>query len=304
MKRSALLVLVGGILAAAAFFLPLEVSHTRDGILGPGTSWLQTVQVIGFPAGAVYLLEPFAAILLIGGGALAFKMRSAGHVLGLSGAAVGLTFLVWYFTLIFAVYRGFQPDGSFGAFAQDFGSGFWLAVIGCALGLVGSLFGWQKPQGLAASAGASRSRVGIVLALLGGLAAAASFFMAPFAPELLGQEGLFDLIKQANGYLIVWPALLAPLLLIVCALFALRGTGRAYLGSLTGALIGLTFLFLVVALSLGGSEGRPFYQAHVAAGYWLALLGYAAGFLGALVGLAKRSAAPAYVHPSEAPTQY
>ncbi|HEU5369982.1 MAG TPA: hypothetical protein VFU69_16025 [Ktedonobacterales bacterium] len=302
MKRSALLVLAGGILAAAAFFLPLELSHTQDGVFSSGISWLQNVQMIGLPAGAVYLLEPFAAILLILGGALAFKMRSAGHVLGLSGAAVGLTFLVWYFTLIYAVFRGFQPDGSFGTFAQSFGSGFWLAVIGCALGLIGSLLGWQKPQSLAA--GASRSRVGIALALLGGLAAVASFFMAPFAPELLGQEGLFDLIKQTNGYLLVWPALLAPLLLIVCALFALRGTGRADLGSLTGALVGLTFLFLVVALSLGGGGARPFYQARVEAGYWLALLGYAAGFCGALVGLAKRSAAPAYVHPSEAPTQY
>ncbi len=304
MKRSALLALAGGILAAAAFFLPWELSHPQAGVFSTGISWLQAFQSTGFSAGAAYLLEPLAAILLIVGGALAFKQRNAGHVLGLSGAAVGLTCLVWFFTLFYAVYRGFQPDGSFGAFVQVFGSGFWLAVIGCALGLVATLSGWQKTQSSRASMSASRFRIGAALALLGGLAAAASFFMAPFAPGLLGQEGLFDLIKQTNGYLLVWPALLAPLLLLVCALFAWRGADRAYLGCLIGALVGLTFLFLIVASPFGLSGTRPFYQAHVEAGYWLALLGYAAGFFGALVGLSQRSAAPAFVDPSGAPTQY
>src|ERR1041384_7958256 len=105
MKRSPLLMLIGGMLAAVAFFLPFVVSHPENGVFGTGISLLDGVehalllgelrnfQSFSILGDTLFYYEPVAALLLIASGVLTFTGRRAGYLWGLSGALLYLTFL-------------------------------------------------------------------------------------------------------------------------------------------------------------------------------------------------------------------
>ena len=115
MKRSNFLVLAGGLLAAVAFFLPFFLTKQMPGcsalVRACWTSFRSSVVGntghTGFQAivaAAIGLLEPFGVVLSIVGGLLAFKWARAGSVWALSGAVLGLTFLLWFFTSLYEFY--------------------------------------------------------------------------------------------------------------------------------------------------------------------------------------------------------
>ncbi len=265
MKRSYLLSLSGGLLAAVTFFL-----YIRGYVL--------------------FALAP--PILLIAGGLLALKKRRAAPVLSLGGAVLGLTPLLWSVSYGYAVYLAFEPGGGLGGFALLFVSGAWLStigIIGCLLGLVGALLEARKQRG-AAGGQALNLRPEMLLVLCGGVIAVVALFVSPFVYGSIAS--LFDVIIQPDGYLIVWPGPLAALLVLAGGLLALSGRKAAYLLGLSGALIGLAFLLLFLSppfVALAGS----FYKQHVGIAYWLTGLGYALGLVGAVLGWWERSRVPA-----------
>ena len=98
--------------------------------------------------------------------------------------------------------------------------------------------------------------------LAGALVALVSFFLPAFAPWS-GSPSQWDLLRRAGG--IIWPDALAIVLLVGGASLALASRNGAYLGSLAGALVGLSFLVSLQAPFLlvpGGQfsislQGRP-----------------------------------------------
>ena len=110
MKRSTLPMLAGGILAVVGYFLPVYV-HPSE-LFIPGTSLYDHLRTILKEAGLVsptyqseYItavivsfLVPVGTLLLIASGPVAFKLRRAGSIMGLSGAVIILTFQLWTFT--------------------------------------------------------------------------------------------------------------------------------------------------------------------------------------------------------------
>src|SRR5262249_11625261 len=151
--------------------------------LGSGLSLLQTWQQ-GFqhfqvtnPIDLLLVLEPLGVLLMIAGAVLALiKTGKVALTLGLSGSVLGLNLLVWFFSFFYEEYPYVEPGGSFGGFLQDFGVGYWLAVVGCMLGLVGVLLG-VRAQPAPAGGRMSGSKPGMVLVLWGSLAAVACFFL-------------------------------------------------------------------------------------------------------------------------------
>lgn len=291
--------LVGGILTGAAFFLPFYLSTPNSSLFGPGRSqfdynyvahlgsfiqnysWISSGGPLNtLTALAADALELVSELLLISAGLLAFKLRRAPYIWGLSGALLSLTHLLWDFTANYAPIHISElgPNALVWEFRYNFGIGFWLAVIGSAVGLVGALLGWlQQPSPAAPPAQptggpAFRVKPGAILVLCGGLAGAASFFIpaAAVPHSLLFVGSLFDTSRQPNGYFAVWPDLLAVLLLLVSGLLALTGRQRAYLASLSGALVGLTFFLFYPSLLL--------------------LIGWVLGLVGAALGLRGRPA--------------
>lgn len=72
--------------------------------------------------------------------------------------------------------------------------------------------------------------------------------------------------------------------------------------SLSGAVVGLTFL-LIIALPCLSSASKLFYQAQMGPGYWLAAIGCMFGIIGTLLGLLERQAAPVAIGAVEASVQ-
>src|SRR5215469_9927151 len=153
MKRSYLLVLAGGVLAAVAFFLPFFVPP-QTGIFGPGDSlqstFLDSLRLLYGESVSLFqmvmtlliiVLEPLGAILLLASGLLVPRLGRSLYAWGLSGAVLSLTFLLWYLSLLYGVYTAFQPGISVGYVLSYFGIGYWLAVIGGVLGVLGVLLG-------------------------------------------------------------------------------------------------------------------------------------------------------------------
>ena len=323
MKRSNLLVVAGGILAAVAFFLPYNSAlfgqgktllnaiqsyfQFSDAAFGSSTQFRFLIELV-----IILLCEPIGAVLLIAGGLLALRMHRATSIWGLMSAAVNLTVLLWYFTFFYAFDLAYKTPGGVGYFLQLFGIGYWLAVIGYALGLIGSLLGWlgqsrqaqtrepqpaptAQPQPASPQRWALHIRPGALLVLFGGLIATWGFFTRSCFPFLCGS--LFYLVQQPPNDLILWPDLLAMLLLLLCGSVALTGRNKAHLASLIGALSGLTFLLLIV-FEDPGSTSEVFAPSLVNS-YWLTFMGCALGSIGALLGLLERPALPVR---SDAPT--
>jgi hypothetical protein len=311
MKRSYLLVITGGLLAAVAFFLPFFVTP-RTGIFGPGDSlqstFLDSLRLLYGESVSLFqmvmtlliiVLEPLGAILLLASGLLVPRLGRSLYAWGLSGAVLSLTFLLWYLSLLYGVYTAFQPGISVGYVLSYFGIGYWLAVIGGVLGVLGVLLGWlndpaQTAVPMQPLAGSVRryaplNRAGAALELCACLLLIVGCFLPSFTP--VQRESLIDLLKLPNGYFILWPALLAIVLLLAGGLFAFTGRKGAHLVSLSGALIGL---FLVVAFlsRLLPGFGNTFFEAHVSVAFWVTVGGCLVGLVGAVVGLLARPAAP------------
>lgn len=210
---------------------------------------------------------------------------------------MGLAFLLIYFTSGYVLDHA-TAGVSVGVEVQLFGSGYWLAAMGCGLGLIGALLCWRgrtaravlTPQQGPEPAARRMPRIRPALLLVvGGLALVAGFFLPPFF-TLPGTSGsLFERITQPNGYLLIWPVPLAALLVLAFGVLALRGWQGAYLGSLIGVLISLPFLVEIVPAPYTGA--RPFYD-YLGTGYWLAAIGCVLGLGGTLLGLRDRGVAP------------
>src|ERR1043166_7062697 len=91
-----------------------------------------------------HLLEPVGAGLIILGGLLALRFQKAGAVCGLIGAVLSVMALLWFLSYVYLFYAALGPSPSgttsrivFLDMLQVFGSGYWLAFIGCVLGLGG-----------------------------------------------------------------------------------------------------------------------------------------------------------------------
>ena len=306
MKLHPLLLLVGGIVAAVAFFLPFRLTGPDVGFFGPGTSQLDSLvsalqyhPVPGFELYAllnsvISLLEPLGALALIVSSFFAFRGRRAAYAWGAGGAVLGLTYLLVLFTTNYALTLPPTPrnDLSYWPFSLRLGGGYWLAAIGLALGVISALLGWLAAIAPAAPSGnqALRFRPGALLILVGGLAVAVGYFLPdfplpgfpPFAPD----ESLFaSALQEPSGYLVIWPYLLTFLLLLGCSPFALLGQTGASLWGLVAALVGLTFLLLRYGPleALAPADAPP---------YWVALIGCALALIGSLLGLLARPAPP------------
>jgi hypothetical protein len=248
MKRGNLLVLAGGILGVVAVFLPFYWTSPEVGVFGPGISLLSGVQLYFQMLGSLnpfqlqpilsvvtILLEPAGAVLMIAAGGLASRAGRAASVWGLAGAVLGLSFLLWHLTVIFNLY--YYPPPYAMKPLQFFGSGYWLALIGGVLGMIGVLLGlWRKstlwtpmpqPQDAPSSGGrAPRVSPGALLVLAGALVALVSFFLPAFAPWS-GSPSQWDLLRRAGG--IIWPDALAIVLLVGVRRSRSRvGTGRIW----------------------------------------------------------------------------
>jgi hypothetical protein len=325
-KPSNLLVFAGGILVVVALFLPFFLANPKAGVFGPGFSLLNGLQLNFQVLGSLkslqlqpiigivtILFEPAGAVLLIAAGGLALRVGRAAYVWGLAGAVLCLIFLLWHLTLLYDLY--FYPPGYVGIEPVQFlGSGYWLAIIGCVLGLLGVLLGWwgqstprrpiAQPQDAPSGGRALRVSPGALLVLAGALVAVVSFFLPSFVPAP-GSPSQLDLLKLPTGYgiRIIWPDVLAIFLLLGCGLLALTNRKGAYLGSMVGALVGLSFLFLLQAPFLPQIGNRLINQP-LGATYWLAVIGCVLGLIGALLGLQAPPAAPATADALAGPASY
>jgi hypothetical protein len=303
MKRSYLLVLAGGVLTAAAFFLPFI---TTSGIFGSGISLQRQFQndwrfllVDESPTPdeiiaiiLITVLEPLSAILLLAGGLLAPRLGRSLYVWGLSGAVLSLTFLLWHVSSLYGGNVPYQPGLDLGDILRFVGIGYWLAVIGGALGLFGALLGWLSGSAQTAApmqplAGSARgrtplNRAAIALELLGCLTLIVGCFLPSFVPGR--QESLFDLLNIPYEYLTFWPDLLAIVLLLAGGLFALTSRKGAHLASLSGALTGLVMEVMIFVFLTPASR--------MSITFWVTVAGCLVGLVGAVVGLRARPAAP------------
>ncbi|HLV99237.1 MAG TPA: hypothetical protein VKT82_11245 [Ktedonobacterales bacterium] len=324
MKRLHLLILAGGLLAGIAFFLPFALSNPEAGIFSSGDSLKEklnyTLSVLGvlkIDQGRIFLgyvatfLEPAGVILLLLGGLVALKLRRAGALCGLCGALLGLMPLVWLMTFLYGFYQGVGAPFSLQDFEYLFrgwGSGYWLAIIGFVLGLVGALAVWLErlrlPMDQPRDRTARRIRPGALLALCGGLVVAVGMFVVPFfsstPQENLYEENLFGLWSKPFGFAFLWAVPLVLLLLLASGLIAFMGKKAAYLGSLVGALVGLVFLLLILSPVFVGLQG-VFSDISIGAGSWLLLIGCALGLIGAVLGLLERPASPVPAEMQMAP---
>ena len=214
--------------------------------------------------------------------------------------ANSLTFLVWAFTVLLAAHGTLTLfGGNFVAGPGDvlrfLGSGYWLAVLGSGLGLVGAGLGWWKEPArrgpLAQPPRALRVRPGMLLVVGGGLLVILRVLTLSFFPAA-EQATLFDVLRTRDYALLLWPAALGGLLLVASGLLALTGRQGAYLGSLVGALVGGSFPLLVFSPPLVGLAPSFVGLGQVGAGYWVSALGCGLGFLGAVLGLLEPGAAP------------
>src|ERR1051326_9360541 len=102
MKLHPLLLLVGGMVAAVAFFLPFTLTGPDAGFFGPGTSQLDSLisalqyhPLPGYELDSllytvIILLEPLGALALIVSSFFAFRGRRAAYASGAGGAVGGL----------------------------------------------------------------------------------------------------------------------------------------------------------------------------------------------------------------------
>ena len=316
MKRSNLVVLAGGLLAAVAVFLPFFLSQPGAGLFGPGTSQLKALQIAFSPQRfrfvptlfllmeeASLLFEPLGAVLLLISGVLAFRLGRSALVLGVIGGVLSLTYIIWVtlFDSLATFSAGHGLD--VGKTAQLLGIGWWLATIGSVLGWMGALLGWlrQSPaQGIPAGGRVFRFSASALLLAAGGLALLIGFFF-PFHSWLL-KESLFDLLLLPGYPYILWPDLLAMLLLVVSGVIAFTGRKGAYLGGLIGALVGAAFLVLFTGFIIYAASVLPELQPKP--GYWLMVAGCVLGLVGALLGLLEHPAAPVPVQVQAAPGQF
>jgi hypothetical protein len=301
MKRSHLLVMAGGLLAAVAFFQPFIQASSAAGVFGPGWSLQNLLRDDGLDYAFSLLCEPFAALVLLLFGWRARNMGRTTSAWSLSGAVVGLAFLLLYFTSAYALDHA--SGVNVGVEVQLMGSGYWLAAMGCGLGLIGALLGWRnRPARVAPdaqqepepSARRGKRLRPALLVVGGGLALVAGFFIPPFFTLPVESGSLFDRIQQPDGALLIWPEPLAALLVLAFGVLALSGWQGAYLGSLIGVLISLPFLVENVPAPWEGA--RPFYD-YLGTGYWPAAIGCVLGLAGALLGVLERPAAPIAVRP-------
>jgi hypothetical protein len=227
MKWSALLIVSGGMLAAVAFFLPFYLRDVGVSVFGPGVSLLEGMQDRGIAANLDLWCEPVGALLLIVFGGLAGKLGRLAVVGSLSGAVLGLTFLLLFFATLYGVGHAFDSREGVGVELQSLGSGYWLAAIGYVLGCIGVLLGWRDqpagavpampPTGVPTGERALRSGQAQLLVVGGGLALLLGFFLAPFfndpPPENYSLFGY--LIRQGNPFLFFFlPEPLAAILLL------------------------------------------------------------------------------------------
>ncbi|HLV98280.1 MAG TPA: hypothetical protein VKT82_06335 [Ktedonobacterales bacterium] len=286
MKRSTLLLLAGGLFAAIALFMPFPWNGLFGSGLGLLPAWQQAFQhfQVTNPIDLLLFLEPLGVLLMIAGAVFALKNGKVALPLGLSGAVLGLTLLVWSFSFFYEEYPSVAPGGSFGGFLQDFGVGYWLAVGGCLLGLVGALSS-AREQPAPAGGRMSGIKPGMVLVLWGSLAAVAGFFLPLFSYSPVPMSA-FDLITQPDGYLVFWPAPVAAILLLAGGLLAITKAQAVYLGGLSGALVGLSFLVLV--LFLAAHHDGSVNVRLLGIGYWLTAGGALLGLVGAVRSLLGR----------------
>lgn len=312
MKRLHLLILAGGLLAGAAFFLPYALANPAAGVFSAGKSikemlnyslsYLGVLQVdrgriiLGYAAS---LLEPAGVILLLIGGLVALKLRRTGALCGLCGALFGLMPIVWLTTFLLAFYQALSYPASianYGSLLRGFGSGYWLAIIGCVLGLVGALAVWlerprlRMPMDQPQDRPALHIRPGALLTLGGGLVVTAGIFVVPFVSSIQ-KESLLSAFSKPYGFSFFWAVPLTLLLLVASGLVAFTGRKAAYLGSLIGGLVGLTFLLLILSPVYVGFEAS-FFEIYIGVGSWLLLIGSVLGLIGAALGLLERPASP------------
>jgi len=252
LKRLHLLILAGGLLAGVAFFLPFTLTRPEAGIFSAGDSFKETINYNLFYLGVLKvdrgrillgyvatLLEPAGVILLFLGGVIALKLRRAGALCGWCGALFVLMQMVWLFTFLYGFYQALIFSASqraipfstslyiLGQLLKGWGSGYWLAIIGSLLSLVGALAVWlerprlpmpmRQPQGTPTL----RIRPGAVLVLCGALLVAASVFVVPFFSA--GQAvSVFDTLRKPYGLAWFWAVPLT-LLLVASGLMALTG---------------------------------------------------------------------------------
>jgi hypothetical protein len=300
------------------------LANPEAGVFGPGLSLLSFVQLNVQALGSLkslqlqpiigvvtFLFEPAGAVLLIAAGGLAPRVGRAAYVWGLAGTVLSLIFLLWHLSVMFVLYV-YPPPYAMKPL-QFFGSGYWLALTGGVLGMIGVLLGWcgqstlRRPMAQPQEAPSSGGRLlrvspGALLVLAGALVALVSFFLPSFVPAP-GSPSQLDLLKLPTGSRVIWPDVVAIFLLLGCGLLALTGRKVAYLGSMVGALVGLSFLFLLQAPILPELGNRLFNQP-LGATYWLAVIGSVLGLIGALLGLQAPPAAPATADALAAPASY
>jgi hypothetical protein len=219
--------------------------------------------------------------------------------MGLNGAVIILTFQLWTFTLNYVVFSTSTNDWNVVRSSQGFGAGFWLSVIGSLLGLVGALVGYLgQPMSKQPDGQALRVTPGALLVVVGGLLASVNLFI-PAYQFITSPMGLLAAIAHPLNYLILWPDLLAIVLLLVCGVVALTSRNGALLGGLIGALVGLTYRFELLYTAPGLSLGLFTFKQIPS--YWLLVIGCLLGLVGALMGLMQRPAANASANPLAAP---
>jgi hypothetical protein len=322
MKHLHLMIVAGGLLAGAAFFLPYALARPVAGVFSAGISFkdmtndsLSVLGLLTMDRGHMFLgymatlLEPAGALLLLLGGLVAPKLKRTGALCGCCGALFVLMLMVWLPTYSIGYYQAVYPFLflDLGHYLRELGTGYWLAILGGVLGLVGALAVWLEqprramPMDQPPGRPAHRIRPGALLSLCGGLVVLSGIFVVPFFSSArvnvfadplfpsVREESLVGTLSQSYGLLFFWAVLLALLLLVASSLIALMGGKAAYLGSLSGALVGLTFLLLILSpVSLGGGISA----IEIGTGSWLLLIGCVLGLTGTVLGLLERPASP------------
>lgn len=135
MNRSTLLVILGGILGAIAFFLPLLsyqgfsaslFDEVKNGNQLTGTS-------------AYLWIEPIAsAVLILFGLLYAFQRRASEQAMGFLAGLFGLGIMIYFY---FQVQSDLSKAGIHVSTTTFLGIGFWIACVGFILGLAGSAIG-------------------------------------------------------------------------------------------------------------------------------------------------------------------
>lgn len=304
-KWSALLIVIGGLVALVALFLPLGMQ------VGSGVSLYSLARQQGPRSLTVwsYSQEPLAIVALIVFGLLSFKMGRTAYILSLLSALVGLElllsafsrFLSLFYSNLITAWEHRLIDGmtAIKAVLQFLEMGFWLAGLGFILGLVGAIVGLSyrpvmretgQPALRMSQEQNSPLRLGNVLAFCAGVVAVIVFFL-PTPLETLQGVGLLDSRQISLDLALAWPDLLGGVCLIVCSLLAMKMRKIVALCMLSGAVVGLIFQLVIVVVAYAGDIAGLDYNPDIGVAQWLGLVAFIVGIIGALLELRRRPAA-------------